>query len=315
MKRSARKHQRPPVPNPATIRCLHASLRTWYRTHARDLPWRRTRDPYRILLAEIMAQQTQISRVEQFYRQWLKRFPTLKAIANAPREEVLRHWSGLGYNNRALRLRELARIVVEERNGRMPTQPDELLHLPGIGRYTAHALASFAFGARVAVVDVNVRRVVSRLFLRVRHSGDLSPLRDAQDLASRILPEREVPQWNQAMMEIGALVCKARNPLCDECPLSKACKSAFAVQPAGVRNQGPKTEPSVKGILRRVLRGKILKHLHKKPVTIGELARRLRREGVAVPPDNLLPTVRKMEGDGILTLRRRGSRLLITTEE
>jgi A/G-specific adenine glycosylase len=185
---------------------LQAAVLAWYDATRRALPWRRTRDPYAILVVEVMAQQTQIARVLERYDGWLERWPTAAALAAATPAEVLTEWSGLGYNRRALRLQETCAIVT--RDG-WPRDSAGLRTLPGIGPYTAAAVASFAFGERIAAVDTNVRRVAARLAV-------------APDA---LLPAERHSDWNQAAMELGARVCTARSPRCAECPAASWCPS------------------------------------------------------------------------------------------
>jgi A/G-specific adenine glycosylase len=187
----------------------------WYASVRRDLPWRRTRDPYRILVSEVMLQQTQVARVVPYYEAFLTRFPDEAALAAAPAAEVLRAWSGLGYNRRALALRRAAAVVAAEG---WPREVDGLRALPGIGPYTAAAVASFAFDAHVAAVDTNVRRVIERLDRRVRAATALA------QRAARLLPRGRAADWNQALMELGATLCTARAPACEACP-ARSCRS------------------------------------------------------------------------------------------
>lgn len=176
----------------------------WYATYRRDLPWRGDLNPYHVLISEIMLQQTQVDRVIPKYLAFLERFPTLESLALASTAEVLRAWQGLGYNRRALHLQRLARVVMERHGGHLPPTARELQGLPGIGRYTAHAVACFAFGAQVPVVDTNVRRVLSGFAGR-----DLSEA-GAWKLAGALLPQGRAAEWNQALMDYGALIYKAR---------------------------------------------------------------------------------------------------------
>ncbi|HKG04247.1 MAG TPA: A/G-specific adenine glycosylase [Conexibacter sp.] len=187
----------------------------WYFAVRRDLPWRRTTDPYRILVSEVMLQQTQVVRVVPYYEVWLERFPTEAALAAAPAADVLRLWSGLGYNRRALALQAAAAVVA--RDG-WPRTAEGLMALPGVGPYTAAAVASFAFGVQAAAVDTNVRRVIERLDRRRRRAPELA--RRAQAL----VPDGRAADWNQAMMELGATVCAGRTPACDACPAA-SCRS------------------------------------------------------------------------------------------
>lgn len=192
-----------------------AAILAWYAAVRRDLPWRRTADPYRILVSEVMLQQTQVARVVPFYEAWLERFPDERALAEAPAADVLRMWSGLGYNRRALALQAAAAVVV--RDG-WPRTVEGLQALPGVGPYTAAAVASFAFGVQAAAVDTNVRRVIERFDRRRRRAPELARRAEA------LLPQGRAADWNQAMMELGATVCTARAPACDACPAT-SCRS------------------------------------------------------------------------------------------
>jgi A/G-specific adenine glycosylase len=237
------------------------SLLQWYRRHQRLLPWRSTRRPYSILISETMLQQTQVSRVLLKYPAFLSRFPDFSVLASATPGAVIRAWQGMGYNKRALRLRELAGIVVHRHQGKLPKEITELLTLPGIGPYTAHAVACFAFGRHVPVVDTNVRRVLGRVFPSSEKS------RDQWTLAGSILPKQKAYEWNQALMELGALVCIPKKPRCTECPWHKHCPSAYST----VRRirQKPKMEPNRRGIPNRIYRGKVIEILRnaEKPVS------------------------------------------------
>jgi A/G-specific adenine glycosylase len=190
---------------------LAEALLDWYAREARDLPWRRTRDPYAILVSEVMLQQTQVARVVPRYEAWLQRWPTAAALAAAPTADVLAAWVGLGYNRRALRLREACAVVA--RDG----WPADLRTLPGIGPYTAAAVGAFAFGRDELPVDTNVRRVLER---------------------TGFVPDRTPPELGQALMELGALVCRAREAACGACPVAGACASAGAVEVAPRRRPG-----------------------------------------------------------------------------
>ena len=186
---------------------MQEALLEWFGESARDLPWRKTRDPYAILVSEIMLQQTQVARVLERYKPWLERWPTPEALAGAPAAEVLRAWSGLGYNRRALNLQNAARRVVEL--GEFPADIAGLERLPGVGPYTARAIACFAFGAEVTALDTNVRRVLERSL----GTTDVAP------------PAGRAWDWNQALFDLGAQVCLARVPRCDRCPLAGSCPS------------------------------------------------------------------------------------------
>ncbi|MFO7167423.1 MAG: A/G-specific adenine glycosylase [Chloroflexota bacterium] len=204
---------------------LRAQLLEWFDRNGRDLPWRRTRDPYRVLVSEVMLQQTQVDRVLPKYLAFLERFPTLEALAAAPTSEVIRAWVGLGYNRRAVNLQRAARAVLEEHGGVFPRDAAALRRLPGIGPYTAGALACFAFEQDVAFMDTNIRRVVRRVFADPAAEPSEAEL---LDLAGAALPPGRGWAWNQAIMELGALVCTAASPACWRCPLQQHCRDYAA---------------------------------------------------------------------------------------
>src|SRR6266566_337672 len=191
-------------------------LLAWYARAARDLPWRKTRDPYRVAVSEFMLQQTQVSRVLEYYPRFLKRFPTLEKLARARPKAVREAWEGLGYYARASNLHALTRVVSKSYGGSIPETPEELQKLPGVGPYTAGAIAPFAYEKPVAAVDTNVRRVIKRAFL-----GEGRGERYVQAIAERLVPKNGKRAWrfNQALMELGALICVARKPRCRECPV------------------------------------------------------------------------------------------------
>jgi A/G-specific adenine glycosylase len=234
-------------PNHSTVVQFRRLLLRWYRRHGRDLPWRRTRDPYRIVVSEFMLQQTQVSRVLPYYERFLIRYPTLEALATAPAGAVRESWEGLGYYRRAANLHRLARHVVRHRAGIIPADPAELRTLPGVGRYTAGAVASFAFEQPTPAVDTNVERVLRRAFLW--HSRRTAWRSMVWQTAHRVMPRRGKTAWtfNQAMMELGALICTARVAHCGECPVRRACgtgqatihASAFSTWPASRRQEAP----------------------------------------------------------------------------
>ncbi|HEY6548946.1 MAG TPA: A/G-specific adenine glycosylase [Vicinamibacteria bacterium] len=201
------------------------ALLAWYRRNRRDLPWRRTDDPYRIWLSEVMLQQTTVKTATPYYEAFLERFPTLAALAAANEEEVLARWSGLGYYHRARNLRRAASHIVERHRGRFPKTLEAALAVPGVGLYTASAVLSIAYGTPLPVVDGNVRRVLARLFALRGPEWT----RDAAfyNLADEVLDKEAPGDWNQAVMELGALVCVPRKPACPACPVRRSCQ-AFA---------------------------------------------------------------------------------------
>ncbi|HLS90138.1 MAG TPA: A/G-specific adenine glycosylase [Limnochordia bacterium] len=198
-------------------------LLAWYDREKRDLPWRRTRDPYRILVSEVMLQQTQVKTVLEYYEPFLERFPTLEALAAADQEEVLAAWKGLGYYQRARRLHALAKAVVSEFGGALPRRFSELRRLKGIGDYTAAAVASIAFGEAKGVVDGNVLRVMSRFLGIEEPIDDTRVKREIQAAVDRVISPQRPGDFNQALMELGATVCTPQRPGCSACPLREAC--------------------------------------------------------------------------------------------
>ncbi|MBV9572973.1 MAG: A/G-specific adenine glycosylase, partial [Acidobacteriales bacterium] len=189
----------------------------WYDRNRRDLPWREDHDSYRVWVSEIMLQQTRVAAVAGYYGRFLKRFPTVHTLARASEASVLAAWSGLGYYRRALRMHAAARKIVNEHGGKFPQSSAELLLLPGIGRYTAAAIASIAFGEAVATVDGNIERVLERL------NGQPLTTRKLWDAAQALLPQKRPGDFNQAMMELGATVCLPAKPRCSQCPISQFC--------------------------------------------------------------------------------------------
>jgi len=209
--------------NPETRRKVAEQLLAWFVRSARDLPWRRHRTPYRIWVSEVMLQQTQVDTVVPYYERFLKRFPTVHVLADATLEEVLKVWEGLGYYARARRLHRAARQLVSSNGGDLPERFDELEELPGVGVYTAGAVASIAFGESVPAVDGNVRRVLCRLF-GVRDDVTRSATkRKLRDLAADLLPPGRAGPFNEALIDLGAIVCTPRSPSCDRCPLCDLC--------------------------------------------------------------------------------------------
>ncbi len=250
-----------------TAEQLQSRLLAWFGEHGRDLPWRHTTDPYAILVSEIMLQQTQVTRVIERYTTWLDRWPTVEALAAANTADVVRAWSGLGYNRRAVNLQRAARAVAEA--GAFPRTVEGLLALPGVGPYTASAIACFAFGAQLTTVDVNVRRVLTRAL----GVADLPP------------PDGRAWEWNQALFDLGATVCLARVPRCEVCPLADGCPSRGSrFEP--LRTQGPFAGSS------RARRAALVRELHDgpRPAALFDAAtlEGLERDGLLVVRDGLV---------------------------
>ena len=221
-------------PSPDQLGDFRSSLLQYYDRFRRDLPWRGETDPYRILVSEIMLQQTRVETVLRYYESWLKRFPTLGALASANSREVLKAWEGLGYYRRARNLHSAARRIRELPGGHFPTSYRDLRQLPGVGQYTAGAVASIGFGEIVPAVDGNVRRVLARLFDK-REPRARWLNRTAAELVDKDRPG----DWNQALMELGAMICSPKNPRCEDCPVQLWCtaheQGTQALSPAGVR--------------------------------------------------------------------------------
>lgn len=266
----------------------------WYGKNRRDLPWRKTRDPYRILVSEVMLQQTQVDRVRTKYFEFLRKFPTVAALARAPRSAVLHAWSGLGYNNRAVRLHRASQKIVQEHHGRFPRSIDALERLPGIGKYTAAAVACFAYGSSVTTVDVNHARVIGRFFYGVKKTSE----KKIQEKAAAILPT-DAYAWNHALMDFGALVCRAQ-PKCDACPLRDLCRA----YPAVLRAPTAKTKKTERFFgSARYLRGQIVSFLREAPrhrMTVRSITKKLS----ALPTSNparVAALLVALERDGVVT--------------
>ena len=218
------------LPNTAMRRRFRRRLLGWYRKHARDLPWRHTRDPYRILVSEMMLQQTQVDRVLPKYEEWIRKYPTLEALASARPADAARTWRPLGYNARPLRLHSIAREVTSRYGGELPSDEPTLRSFKGIGAYTAGAVQSFAFGRRAAIVDTNVARVLFRVFVGRGDRKASTLKKHLWSLSTALLPRRNVFDFNQALMDIGATVCVARHPRCPDCPMRPIC-AAYPFDP------------------------------------------------------------------------------------
>jgi len=206
-----------PLLSAVHVRPFRRKLLAWYDAHRRELPWRESTDPYRVWVSEIMLQQTRVAAVLEHYARFMKRFPTAKALAAAREQSVLALWSGLGYYHRARRMHQAAKLIVRERGGQFPSRFEDWLELPGIGRYTAAAIASIAFGEPVAVVDGNVERVLARI------EGSAVKNGSAWQRAQVLLDPKRPGDFNQAMMELGATICTPRSPQCLLCPVSTFC--------------------------------------------------------------------------------------------
>lgn len=256
------------------LRRFHRILLRWYTHCARSFVWREKRDnPYVVLVAEVMLQQTQTSRVEQKLPQFLEQFPTVYALADADTATIIRAWQGMGYNNRAIRLRDCARVIAEQHGGTVPAVMGELLALPGIGRYTASAVLAFAYGQSVPVVDVNIGRVYSRVFARMATTAQVLPERELYALAATAFPPGKSSMWHQAVMDVSALYCTARAPKCSICPVAEVCSSALVMKE---EKKQKRPEPSWCGEPNRIWRGRVVELLRTvesgKWITVGRVA-------------------------------------------
>jgi A/G-specific adenine glycosylase len=207
------------------VSSVQRKLRDWFSLHGRDLPWRKNLDPYAILVSEFMLQQTQVATVIPFYERWLKRFPDFASLAAADDQEVLRHWQGLGYYARARNLHRAAQTVCADHGGALPADENLIGGLPGVGRYTAGALSSFAFNRAVPAVDANIARVLARMDNLHAPIDSGAGIRRLWQLAAELVPEDSPRLHNWALMELGALVCTPRKPKCESCPLREECKA------------------------------------------------------------------------------------------
>jgi len=284
-------------------RSVIPAVRRWFRRRGRTLPWRGETDPYRVILSEIMLQQTQVQRVLEKYPLFLSRFPTMRSLARAKRRDVVLAWRGMGYNGRAVRLHALASVLVE-RNMRIPADAGTLRELPGVGKYTAHAILSAVHGLPVPLVDVNVRRLFSRVFWKMRSTGEMRSEAEIWDAAARVLPRRGVYGWNQALMDLGATICTARRPRCPVCPLGSRCASR------GSMSEKPrvraKREPGLQGMPDRIARGRVVEALRdarrgRTALALGKMV----RPGFSARHARWLGTlIRGLERDGLVRLIR-----------
>jgi A/G-specific adenine glycosylase len=211
--------------SPIDVHAFRRKLAKWYSTHGRDLPWRRTRDPYAILVSELMLQQTQVATVLPYYNRWLDRFPDFAALAAAPENDVLHAWQGLGYYQRARNLHKAAKIVASDLHGMFPREASAIRGLPGVGRYTANAIATFAFDLAVPIVETNIARLLSRVFDIQTPIDSTSGREELWRRAESLLPRSGAGRFNSALMDLGATVCLPRNPRCGSCPAKQSCQA------------------------------------------------------------------------------------------
>jgi A/G-specific adenine glycosylase len=217
-------------PRAPARRTFRRRLLAWYDSNGRNLPWRKTDDPYHILVSEIMLQQTQVDRVLPKYHEWLQKYPSFEALADAPEADVTQTWYPLGYNIRPRRLQAIAREAVARFGGKLPTDEETLLSFKGIGAYTAGAIRSFAFRERAAILDTNVARVLFRVFIGRGAPKAHATKRELWKISEALVPRRRAFDFNQALMDFGAMLCTARKPKCLVCPMASQC-AAFPFNP------------------------------------------------------------------------------------
>ena len=305
---------------------VHSCLLQWYAAEHRDLPWRSTHDSYAILVSEMMLQQTQVQRVLPKYEQFLTAFPSLADLAEASTADVISVWVPLGYNMRAVRLQSIARQVMNEFDGKLPDTIEELLRLKGIGRYTAGAIACFAFLQQVAMVDTNIHRVLHRVFLGM----DLSEPRLTDDqrliFAEMVLPGGKAYDWNQALMDLGATICTSANPQCTRCPLQDVCKtyaemSQYSLFPSGTTMRQLRKVAEKKEVYQkqpftstnRYFRGRIVDHLCSQPegqrVPLAVLGPKIKQDFQKEDLIWLRQLIEKLAKDGLVDFAEEGVRL------
>lgn len=299
MQNDARTSTQPPRKIPE----VRERLLVWWHANRRDLPWRHSRDPYQILVSEVMLQQTQVDRVIPHFWRWLDRFPTVEALAAAPTADVIRLWAGLGYNRRAVNLQRTAQAVVE-RGGTFPEDVPSLQALPGIGPYTAGAIACFAFEQDVPFIDTNMRRVLHRVFLGPELPAPLASDREITALAAQAIPPGSGWNWNQGLIEFGALQCTARKPLCVICPLQHVCcawpdiQTAIAERP---RNAMKTADVPFKES-NRYFRGRVVEALRnhaRGELSLAELGPLVRPAFADADMPWMIEVVRGLERDGL----------------
>jgi A/G-specific adenine glycosylase len=306
---------------PELISQVNRGMLAWYTAEQRDLPWRTTSDPYAILVSEIMLQQTQVERVLPKYHQFLTIFPTLETLASAPTADVIAAWVPLGYNMRAVRLQSIARQVIAEYGGRIPDTIDELLHLKGIGRYTAGAIACFAYHKQVATVDTNIRRVLQRIFQGIEQPQTSNNDAAMLEMAEQVLPEGEAYAWNQALMDLGATICTSNSPQCERCPLQSSCQAyeemrQHSLFPSGavlrqlrkVAEKKTAYQPFTSS--NRYFRGRIVDQLRtlapRQRLTLGELGPKIKSEFRAEDLPWLQRVVEGLVKDGLADCNEEG---------
>lgn len=289
---------------------LWKKIAAWYRAQGRDLPWRRTDDPYRIVVSEFMLQQTQVDRVVPLYRRFITTFPSWKKLAAAPQADVVRAWKGLGYNMRAVRLKKMAEEIMARHHGRLPEDREALLALKGIGPYTARAIGVFAFRQRALAPDTNIRRVLNRVF----KGPQADPKRfdeKSWDRWEDSLPAGLSYDVNQGLMDIGATVCKAGRPDCEACPLKRTCESyprILAMKTLPRQKHARQERVDAFGVPNRIYRGRVVEALRAKSVSergLDALGRQIKETYATSDRSWLIGVLEGLEKDGLIVKKGR----------
>lgn len=283
---------------------LRTLLLKWYQKNARDLPWRSVdTTPYEVLVSETMLQQTQAQRIAELFPIFLESYPTVNALATASNAQILKSWKGLGYNSRALRLRDAAREIVSTFNGVVPNDVADLQTLPGVGPYTSSAIASFAYKQPVVVVDVNVHRVYSRWMKRRHTTIDLASSSEIETFAEEIVPRKRADEWHHAVMDLGSTICTARAPSCTTCPLQEQCPSAHSMKQV---NPAKRKEPQIRNEPRRIWRGRIVDELrnHDKGLTKKQLVKTVFGPATTKEEDLIEDVLSRLQKDGIVSIQQ-----------
>ncbi|MDP9364783.1 MAG: A/G-specific adenine glycosylase [Chloroflexota bacterium] len=315
-KTDSRGHANFGVTEPAAIEAVQEALLGWFAANRRDLPWRHTRDPWAILVSEVMLQQIQVVRAIPFYHAFLRRFPTVQSLADAPLADAIRVWGDLGRYKRVVNLHRSAQLIVKEHGGQVPSEPEVLGTLPGIGPYTAGAVACFAFERDAAFADTNMRRVLHRVFVGVDVPRPIVTDRVIAELAQASVPPGRGWEWNHGLMEFGALHCTARRPACATCPVQGRCRAYPAIGAALVADRGRVGEkrPSYRyEESNRYYRGRVLARLREQSVgddaargvDLGELGEELRPGFTESDVPWLTEVVGSLERDGLAVAEER----------
>ena len=291
------------------VKHIQLAILDWYGQHRRDLPWRDNPDPYAKFVSEIMLQQTGVERVQPAFEKFLDRFPDFESLAHAPVVDVLRRWAGLGYNRRAIRLQECARVICRDHLGVLPRSPSDLARLPGVGPYTVAAIQSFVFGEDIAALDTNIRRVIGRVWF-----GESIADREIQTAATRLLPATQGAAWNQALMDFGSLQCTTNRPACPICPIRDWCRAFSLSSPPLVQRRIAEQSEPYRGS-RRYIRGRIVALLRDRSAgelaPLSDLERALIDYDIAIDRVTLVSILDSLAHDGLCQVKTDSSDILV----